>query len=273
MTADYNILNRASFDDKQLRYTLKVQPFIHEGHGTLDLKGSGNVLWIKQITWQFKYVDVGMRGAVRRQPKPIQVTVADILDNDEAPYPPFTQPKPVVGKVPFRVINTNLDNNHQLVVTFNINGVLVKPKPDAQITLKEMLAYIMMSENSRGELAMAEAVADKMDETFTQLGLGGLRDKLPGGLGALTSLPEPMQRLVLNAMAANGDIQMPALMGQPGMGAAPALALPDADPEKEFSSFLGDIISSMDSEVMRSIPMDALKTLSRTMIDKGWRKL
>jgi hypothetical protein len=278
--SDFNILNRASFDDKQLRYVLKVQPFIHEGHGTLDLKGLHNVFWIKQIKWSFNYKDVGVRNARPARPKPIQVTVADILENEEKPYPPFIQPKPVVGRIPFKVINTNIDNNHQLIVTFFIDGVLVKPRSDAKIGLKEMLGYIMMGSDKRGELAMAEAVTDKLDQQFTDLGLGSIRDKFPGGLGAFNQLPAPIQGIVINAMVQKGDLpalalgsvshlgSSPMALGNQGNQGQPPLALAEIDPDREISSFIGDMVSN---DI--SVSTEELKQFAKQMIEKGWRKV
>jgi len=271
--SDFNILNRATFDDKQLRIKVIVQPFQYENSGTLDLGGITNVLWVRHIKWLYEYKDVQVPNARKTPVKPIKVTVADILKDDDRAYPPFNQPKPVVGKVPLKVINTNIENNHQLIVTFHIDGILVTPKdgPHEAITLKEMMAYIMMGPEEQGRLAMAEAVTDKLDAKFTQLGLGSLREKFPGGLGALTSLPGPIQNVVLQAMAQNGDLPL-SLMG---MIQAPAnnplqLAM-DADPVKEVSAFIGDLIATCPDEI--SIPKKELQEIASAMIERGWRKV
>jgi len=238
----------------------------------LDLGGATNVLWIKHIKWVYEYKDVQVPNARKTPVKPIQVTVADILDNDDRAYPPFKQPKPVVGMVPLKVINTNIENNHQLIVTFHIDGILVTPKegPHDPITLKEMMAYIMMGAEEQGRLAMAEAVTDKLDEKFAQLGLGSLREKFPSGLGAISALPAPMQTMVLQAMAQNGDIPMSLGMAAPPSNNPLQLAM-DADPEKEESAFIGDMIATCpdDNDMSKKL----LQEMAKAMIERGWRKV
>jgi len=271
--SDFNMLNRATFDDKQVRHKIIVQPFQYENAGVLDLGGMNNVLWIKHIKWLYEYKDVQVPNAVKTPVKPIRVTVADILQDEDRAYPPFSRPKPVVGKVPFKVINTNIENNHQLIVTFLIDGILVTPKEGSfdPVTLKEMMAWIMMGSEEQGRLAMAEAVTDKLDAKFAQLGLGSLREKFPSGLGALNALPVPMQTIVLQAMAQNGELP-PALMGMAQGPSNNTLQLAmDADPAKETSAFIGDLIATCPDEI--SIPKKELQEIAGAMIERGWRKV
>lgn len=287
MNIDLNILNRASFDDKQIRHRLIVQPTLYEGTNSLDLGGVTNVLWIKEIKWQYVYIDVGMYGAKRTAPQPIKVTVADILRDDTNPYPPFIQPKPVVGRVDFRVVNTNLANNHRLEVEFLINGVLVRPKAGTgdPLTLKEMLAYIMLDSSKKGELAFAEAQADHLDEKLAEMGLGSLRNQLPKGLGALKNLPEPMQAAVIKSMAAKGELP-PAL----AEALAPQFALPgtasampgmpnhlqltaEVNSEKEESAFIGDMLNVSPDECQGILTKPILQKLAKAMVEKGWRRV
>lgn len=270
---DFNILNRATFDDKQIRHKVIVQPFIHEGAGTIDLGGPHNVLWIKHIKWKYDYKDVGVPNARKLPINPIKVSVSDIIIDEEQAFPPFIQPKPVVGRVPLKVINTNLNNNHQLIATFFIDGVLVTPKSGAQeeITLKEMLAYIMMGSDERGKLAMAEAVTDKLDEKFAQLGLGTLREKFPTGLGAINALPAPIQNIVLQAMSKNGELPMPFALPNSTPFNNPLQLAMDADPQKEESAFVGDLIAACPDD--SSLAKAALQQIAKTMVERGWRKL
>lgn len=267
------MLNRATFDDKQVRHKVIVQPFQYENAGTLDLGGMANVLWVKHIKWVYEYKDVQVPNARKTPVKPIRVTVADILQDEDSAYPPFNRPKPVVGKVPFRVINTNIENNHQLIVTFHIDGILVTPKdgPHDPVTLKEMMAWIMMGAEEQGRLAMAEAVTDKLDAKFAQLGLGSLREKFPSGLGALSALPGPMQNIVMQAMAQNGDLP-PALTGMiQAPNNNPLQLAMDADPAKEESAFIGDLIATCPDEL--SLSKKELQEIAGAMIERGWRKV
>jgi len=278
---DYNILNRASFDDKRKTYEVQIQPFILEGGGSFNLGGPTNVLWIKQISWKYEYLDVGVPNARRIQPiEKIVISVSGgtepILDNVDTALPPFIEPHPVVGQLHFRVKNTNLANNHKLVVKFFIDGVLVKPRDGIEPpTLKQMKAYIMMDSSQRGVLAMEEAAADQLDESLSQMGFGSLRDAIPGGMAALKQLPTPLMNAVIQGLVAKGDLpefmgaMVPAL-GMGGSSAAP-LALPDADPEKETSAFLGDLLDTCPEEC--ALKTSHLKHIAAAMVERGWRRV
>lgn len=270
---DHNILNRASFDDMQKTFTITVPPFIREGGGTLELGGMNNVFWIKKVSWEYKYVDVGVPGARRTPILPIEVSVADILQNSKRALPSFIEPRPIVGKIPFKVINSNLSNNHRLEVEFYLDGVLVTPRPGVNLTLKEMKAYIMMDSSARGELALAEAAADKTDEALSQLGMGSIRDIIPGGMAGFIALPLSIQNALLHGLAAKGNIS-PLLSLQLGNNNGPPLALTNNDSQKEQSSFIGDIIASWPSEESKEFPTkEQLQKIANSMIEKGWRRI
>lgn len=285
---DYNILNRASFDDKRKTYEVQLQPFILEGGGSFSLGGPNNVLWVKQVSWKYEYIDVGVPNARRVHPiEKIIVSVEPgaidpILEDVDSALPPFIEPKPVVGQIHFRVKNTNLANNHKLVVKFFVDGVLVKPRDGVEPpTIKQMKAYIMMDSTDRGKLAMDEAAADQLDETLTQMGFGSLRDSLPGGMAALKQLPPMMQNAVIQGLVAKGELpefmaasaMMPALGLGGGVGQAPPLALPDADPEKETSAFLGDLLATCPEECQESLKTSHLKHIAAAMVERGWRRI
>lgn len=276
---DHNILNAANFDDMQKTFTVQVQPFIHDGGGTLDLGGMHNVFWVKHIGWEYKYIDVGYPNAKRKPIKRIEVSVSDnrkfILDKATRALPPFTEPRPIVGSIPFQVINTNLDNNHKLQVDFHIRGVLVSPRDGHEpLSLKKQKGYVMMDSNQRGLLAMDEDAADQLDETFIRLGLGSLRDSLPGGFHALKGLPAPLQNAVIAGLINKGELPNLATMlpGTPAFGAPPTLALPDADPEKESSAFVGDMLLAC-PEDCQDVVVKHLKNIAEVMIEKGWRRV
>jgi hypothetical protein len=283
---DYNILNRGSFDDKRKTYEVQIQPFIVEGGASFNLGGPNNVLWVKQVSWKYEYIDVGVPNARRVHPiEKIVVSVEGgtepILDAVDRALPPFTEPQPIVGQIYFRVRNTNLANNHKLVVKFFVDGVLVKPRDGIDPpTLKQMKAYIMMDSSDRGKLAMEEAAADQLDETLTQMGFGSLRDSLPGGMAALKQLPPMMQNAVIQGLVAKGElpefmaasVMMPALGMGGGVTAAP-LALPDADPEKETSAFLGDLLATCPEECQEMLKTSHLKHIAAAMVERGWRRI
>lgn len=275
--SDHNILNSATFDDKQLRHEVVVQPFIRENNNILPLGGENVVFWVKRITWSFKYRDVGLPNATQIARNKIIVSVGDIIENAEDPYPAFIQPKPIQAEIPFKVINTNQENNHQLRVTFYLDGVLVKPRPGAEsLPLKKMLAFIMMDSTDRGKYALDEAATDQLEATFAELGLGSLRESIPGGLSALKSLPPALQNHVIAAIAAKNGSSVDLLGGMmPSLGGGtqinPALALPESDPLKEESSFIGDLLAVCPDEI--DLSKHTLKTIAGAMIERGWRKV
>jgi len=272
--SDYNILNVATFDDIQKQFIVTVQPFLHEGQGQMDLGGPNNVFWIRQIEWASNYVDVGVPNASKAPLKPVIVSVADILHESKRALPPFIEPRPLVARIPFRIINTNLSNNHKLEVEFRLRGVLVSPRPGCQpLPFKVMKAYVMMDSTERGRLAMQEAAVDRLEETLADLGMGSLRESLPGGLSALKELPLPLQQAVIQGLVAKGELPesmspLPSL--PPGK---PQLALTDMeiDSDREESTFVGDFLETKSEE--SSITIGNLKRIARSMIDKGWRRV
>ncbi len=279
---DYNILNRASFDDMRKTFKLSVQPFIMEGGGVLDLGGPNNVFWIKAVSWKYNYIDVGIPTARRLHPiNKIKVMVANLFDRAiDTALPSFTEPRPIVSKIPFVVENTNIANNHKLEVEFYLDGVLVAPRPNVEPpTLKQMKAYIMMDATDRGKLAMDEAAADQLDELMMQSGLGSIRDIFPGGMSALKSLPPALQGAVIQGLVQEGKLPeymaMPMLGGPGGFGgsAIAPLALPDADPEKETSAFLGDLLATCPEDCQETLKTSHMKMIAVAMIEKGWRRV
>lgn len=281
-----DILNRASFDDREIRHKVTLTPHIYQGSSIFDLGGQDNVFWVKQITWRPAYVDVGLPRATKSAPNPIEVSVGRggeyILQKERKPFPPFTNPKPLISKIEFEVINTNLSNNHQLVCEFFLTGVLVTPKPGAEpLSFKEMLGYIMMDETKRGELALQEAQTDRLEEYLSTKGLGSLREALPPGWSSLNSLPAIVQQALLAGIAPNSNLLGNSLtnvanpLGIPMRGedtSAPVLSLPmNSDPEKEKSTFLGDLVSGCPDDCQ--ISKEHLRKISEYMVQNGWRKL
>jgi len=276
---DLNILNRATFDDKQQSFKVSIQPCILEGFGTMELGGPLNVFWIKHIAWKYEYIDVGFPGARVKLPlkKPV-VSVNDIITDVDTALPAFQVPKPLAGKIEFKVKNTNLDNNHRLDLTFLLQGTLVRPKPNSEpLHLKVMLAYIMMDPSTKGQLAMQEALTDELDQTLSQMGMGSIREALPKGFGALKSLPAPIQAAIIQGMIAKG--QLPESMGVLALpfGGAPGgkapLALPDADPQKEESMFIGDMMEACPDECQDVLKREYLRKIASQMVEKGWRRI
>ena len=278
---DYNILNRASFDDMRKTFKVSVQPFIMEGGGVLDLGGPNNVFWIKNVSWKYQYIDVGIPTARRVRPiNKIKVSVSNLFPQAiDTALPAFTEPKPLVGKIPFSVQNTNIANNHKLEVEFYLDGVLVIPRDSVEPpSLKEMKGYIMMDATDRGRIALDEAKADQLDELLVQSGLGSIRDAIPGGMAALKALPPSLQGVVLQGLVAEG--KLPEYMAMPALGgggfggvAMQPLALPDADPEKEKSAFLGDLLATIPDDCHETLKTSHLKMIAVGMVEKGWRRV
>ena len=272
--SDYNILNVATFDDIQKQFIVSVQPFLHEGQGKLDLGGPNNVFWVKQIEWASNYIDVGVPNAREIALKPVIVSVADILREAKRALPPFIEPRPMIGSIPFKIINTNLQNNHKLDVEFRLRGVLVSPRQGCQpLPFKVMKAYVMMDSTERGKLAMQEAAVDKLEETLADLGMGSLRESLPGGLSALKDLPLPLQQAVIQGLITKGELpeSMSPLPSLPSESQRLALTSTDIDADREESTFIGDFLETSPDEA--SITVEHLKKVAKCMIDKGWRRV
>ena len=271
--SDYNILNVATFDDIQKQFSVFVQPFLHEGQGQMDLGGPNNVFWVKQIEWASNYIDVGVPNAREISLKPVIVSVADILKEARRALPPFIEPRPLISSIPFRIINTNLSNNHKLEVEFRLRGVLVSPRPGCQpLPFKVMKAYVMMDSTERGKLAMQEAAVDRLEETLADLGMGSLRESLPGGLSALKELPLPLQQAVIQGLVSKGELpeaMLPAAL--PSGNRQLALQITEVDSDREESTFIGDFLET--SSEKSPILMEHLRKIAKCMIDKGWRRV
>lgn len=267
---DFNILNRATFDTRPIKQTIRVGPTLFEGSGAYNLGSS--VFWIKNIGWKFGYFDVGMYGAKKTPIKPVQVTIGGgtepIMVDSTEPFPPFSIPKPIATRIDFSVKNTNLGNNHQLVVEFILQGVLVTPKPGVTepLTLKEQLGYIMSSDSRKGELAMAEAAVDALEEKMASMGMESIRSKLPQGLGILKALPPSLQQIVVKQM--NGE-QLQALPSAEEK-AIQQLTM-NNDPERDKSAFIGDLITILPEDC--ALSKEQLKALADSMIQQGWRRV
>lgn len=272
---DFNILNRATFDSKPIKQTITVSPTLYQGTASYNLGNS--VFWVKSIEWKFGYFDVGLHGANRRKLEPIKVTVsggteAPLLVEAEEPMPPFEIPKPIATRIDFEVRNTNLGNNHQLKVEFILKGILVTPKPGVTepLNLKEQYGYIMSSESKKGELAMAEAAVDALESKMASMGIdGGIRSKLPQGLGVLKALPPSLQSMIVKQMGAEYAAALPDNTAT-AKEAGKLLAL-NADPEKEKSALMGDLISCLPESA--SISREDLKKVAEQMIAQGWRRI
>jgi hypothetical protein len=208
--------------------------------------------------------------------------VSDVITDVDTALPPFQQPKPIPGKIEFKVKNTNLDNNHKLELTFLLQGTLVRPKPNSEpLSLKAMLAYIMMDPGTKGQLAMQEAMTDELDQTLTQMGMGSIREALPKGFGAIKSLPAPIQAAIIQGLISKGQLPesmglalpFAGMAGMGGMGAKPQLALPDADPQKEESVFIGDMMDVCPDECQDVLKREYLRKIASMMVEKGWRRI
>ena len=85
-------------------------------------------------------------------------------------------------------------------------------------------------------------------------------------LAAKGELPEFMSN-GLNPM-------MPALgVGGGFMGGSTPLALPDSDPEKEESAFMGDLLAICPEECQDILNRNMLKSIASAMVEKGWRRI
>lgn len=270
---DFNILNRASFDDQQIRFEIQMPPHLYEINRTLEL-GAGTSYWVNGITWKATYYPSGLNPVkVPIKPPTITVTSIDgtsILKEVSEPYPRFKQPKPIADKINFIVKNNTLANNMMLKMEFYLEGTLVKPKPGTSISYKEILAYLLMDESTKGKLAMEEAMIDHLDDKLISMGQESIRSKLPQGLGSLSMLPDNLKTLFLgdSRMMQMLGVPMPAL--QESTKAQKLLEISNADPVKEKSAFIGDMLSSLPDGV--NLGKEIIQTIADHMIGSGWRK-
>jgi hypothetical protein len=100
---------------------IKVQPFIFKGLDFLVFNNPNEEFIIDQVSWKFRYHDVGIPGARAVTLKPIKVTIGTILVNAETASQ-FNGPQKIIGTAPITVENTNIVNNHQLKVSLFLKG-------------------------------------------------------------------------------------------------------------------------------------------------------
>lgn len=256
---DFNILNRASFEDEILELNIPVLPGQTVNHKEI-IKGT---FWISSATWKYGITTaqtVQDNYGVPRQPP--KITIKGVFSNQSGIQKAIKPPKPCKD-----VINISIFNPSTLGLTlyFKIIGVRVIPKEGSfDLNQKEMLGYIMLSPEQRGMLALSEAAMDRWDTEFSKLGIQ-LRESLPSGqigplLDIIKLLPNNMKPLAMEKLMNNSE-----LWDSNEPQALPKSNISNNDLK---SILLGDIISYFKND----IEYEKINGLCDMLIDKGWKR-
>jgi hypothetical protein len=236
MIQDFNILNRASFEDRELNFKVSVDGGCQQNH-EIRLEPE-QVFCIIEISWKYEVKDnTNSYG----WPKiPVKVSIPDIL-SDTTSSPHTFSPARFLRQNYTLVLCNSSDIN--VVVHFTLKGTLVTPKDGAVISDKEILGYSLLDDNYKGMLALGESVVDGLE---AKLGVDLRQQKaLPG------QLPQTSRQL-------------------PGQTTK---ALTDSEYSKEvlISLLIGDLIILQDG-LNSKIDTSELRNLASLLVEKGWRR-
>lgn len=252
---DYNILNRGSFNETKLSFEIGVDPGKSNKH--VHKLPTGGALCLKKAEWKYG-VDAGQLDSYGWPRSPLKISINSALKDQTASPAIFSPPELLRDEVEISISNPS---TLRVTVHITIYGVIVAPMAgEPLLSDKEILGYSLLDDSQKGMLALSEAVIDRVDQHFKQLGLEGLRDQMLGGqVGpALSMLPENLKHLAL-----------PNTINPTTIPETPALSLKD---DAELKSLLiGDLVTYKtlnDSE----ITLDEIQSLVTYLLDKGWMR-
>ena len=248
---DPNILNRGSFTDAEIPveitvYPSKTQTVSHEF-------GNDTVLLLKEAAWKYS-VAAGQKDDYGWPRQGLQVAITNAFKAQVAN--PVTLNPASVLRNKCEII---IANPSSLIVTVHmiLRGVLVKQIPgEPPLSDKEMIGYSLLDNSQKGMLALSEAMIDRLDDHLKQLGLDGLRGRLPGGQVADITMLNSKQFSALP----NNDASYHALSSNEVL-----------DCETLKSLLIGEIATCTSTESL-NISLEAINTLATFLLAKGWKK-
>lgn len=163
---DFNILNRATFEETTLKFPITCPRGIVTAH---KISLDGGYFCLKYMEWRY-----GVAGGQKDDdgygwPKvPMQISVNNAI-NAKTESPVIFSPPTILRDE----ITIQINNPSALAVTVHLimRGVKVSPTDGSPILSdKEILGYSLLDDTQKGMLALQEAAADRLDEHLKQLG-------------------------------------------------------------------------------------------------------
>ena len=249
---DYNILNRGAFNETKLSFEVTSEPGNSGTH--IHKLPRGGAFCLKSAEWKYS-VGGGQIDPYGWPRSPLKISINDVLREQTASPVNYSPPKLLRDKIEILVSNPS---TLRVTVHITVCGVTVAPVAgEPLLSDKEILGYSLLDDSQKGMLALSEAVIDRIDEHFKQLGLDGLRDQMLGGqVGpAMQMLPEGLRHL---ALPNSGSVE-------------PIIPLPLKDEADLKSLLIGDLVTykTLNSS---EISLDEIQALVDYLLDKGWMK-
>jgi hypothetical protein len=253
---DYNILNRGAFNETKLSFDITSNP----GNAGIHVHNlpEGGAFCLNKAEWKYS-VGAGQIDPYGWPKSPLKISINKVLKDQTASPVEFNPPELLRDKIEITTVNPS---TLRVTVHITIYGVLMSPVAgEPLLSDKEILGYSLLDNSQKGMLALSEAVIDRIDQHFKQLGMDGLRDQMLGGQVGPASqmLPEGLRHLALP-----NTQELP-----PETEAISALPLKD---ETELKSLLiGDLVTykTLNSS---EISLDEIQALADYLLEKGWMR-
>jgi len=253
---DYNILNRGAFNKTKLSFDITSEPSNSGVHIHKLPEGAAFFFFFSE--WKYS-VGAGQIDPYGWPRSPLKISINNVLHDQTASPVEFSPPELLRDKIEISTANSS---TLRVTVHITIYGVLMSPTAgEPLLSDKEILGYSQLDDSQKGMLALSEAVIDRIDEHFKQLGVGGLRDQMLGGQvgAAMEMLPKGLRHLALPST--NIDLIEPLSEESP--------ALPLKDDSEVKSLLIGDLVTykTLNSS---EITLDEIQALADYLLDKGW---
>jgi len=259
MMMDYNILNRGSFNDTEITHDITVTP--SQTSKSWHELGDYTSLLLKEISWKYS-VPGGQTDAYCWPRQGLHVAITDAFKARVA-SPVLLNPAPLL-KNKYEVIISN-PSTVAVTVHMLLKGVLVKQNPgEPLLSDKEIRGYSLLDDSQKGMMALSEAVIDRIDDHFKQLGLAGLRDRLPGGQVAnINMLSAELKQMAALPNSSPNELE---LHVEPR-----AIEPPKVDSEMLKALLIGELVTCK-TEKSFDLTLEDITFLASYLINKGWMK-
>jgi len=257
MMMDYNLLNRASFNDTKLTFAITAEAGKQKFH-THKLP-PGGIFCARQFDWKYA---VGSDQS--DWPKvPMQISINDVITGRTESPLSFSPPALLRDEIRIGIQNSSMV---AVIIHINAHGTIVAPIAGTPgLSDKEILGYSLLDDSQRGMLALSEAAVDRLDDNLRQVGLEGYRDRILGLPGQLAGqlpgqqlpgqLPGPQPQLIpIEASPTPAELLK---------------ELPLKSADELMSLLLGDLVTYKSSKES-DISLEEIQNLASYLLEKGW---
>ena len=250
---DFNILNRARFQESTLVFAVTVNPGT-DGIHLHEL--NGGVFCLKHAGWKYS-VGGGQIDPYGWPKVPMRISINNAVIEQTASPIVLSPPAILSPRIEVKIHNPS---NLRVTIHLTIKGELAVPIDGSpSLSEKEVLGYSLLDDSQKGMLALQEAAMDRLDDQLRQLGVdSGIRNQMLAG-------------------------QVNEALGLPGIQTA--LGLPEAQTplalstgeatkktQEELKSLLvGDMVQYK-LKNSSDISLEEIQSLTDFLLDKDWHK-